>query len=683
MLLIHLPLNLLTEIVDLLEYEDEINSLARTCKCLYGLVNPLLYKHNVRHGKSSALFWAIVNAGEIATVTKILDAGASPNEKEQEQDLSAVALAAKHGNEASFLLLVQRGADLSWDTECNPSSPDKSGRLFSLAATNGHVSMLPLLMGLYAKDDNGVCWPIVHGGGQTLTAAAGDGHRGVVEFLLDHGADVNYQSEVSSTMAARGSTPLHEALINGHIDIAMLLLDRGADATLQAYREGTLICCAARNGYLDIVRMHADRGGLDSSLARNSRGELHRALMWPLLWAAEKSHTDVVDYLLERVDYIRLIQAPEDQAAFLAAAVLSNKLDLVRELLDNHHYDPNGRWTNVLNFRSSDYPTALCWAASRGHAEIVRLLLEHGADLYPHPLIYQRRVALPLPEAVCNGHEQVVDLLLKAGADPNGKLPSSDAAMAPPNRRADLGACIEGGEPTVGLVIASGNIDEIQMLLDSGVDLVQYLEPNYSLLEFAVRGGKAVLEWLLQQGRWDEVLSPQGKSEDELEKGFSVRFSQPKCNLFFSAAASLDIPSAHPRETLKWLLDHGAPQSELDEALFRVPTHQCLHQRSSTRPGERFCYRRDCNPQPDILRILLNAGANPLAHGGYAIVALRQNIRTVQMILEAVEAGGGTWEAVGSSLREAEEFVKRHRFHNRKIVKILRQSGWRLRYPVS
>jgi ankyrin repeat protein len=98
---------------------------------------------------------------------------------------------------------------------------------------------------------------------------------------------------------------------------------------------------------------------------------------------------DVVDYLLERVDYIRLIQTPEDQATFLSAAVLSNKVDPVRELLDNHHYDPNGRWTDVLNFWSGDYPTALCWAASRGHADIVRLLLEHGADLYPHPLIYQ------------------------------------------------------------------------------------------------------------------------------------------------------------------------------------------------------------------------------------------------------------------------------------------------------
>jgi hypothetical protein len=37
MLLIHLPLDLLTEIVNLLEYEDEINSLAQTCKYLYVL----------------------------------------------------------------------------------------------------------------------------------------------------------------------------------------------------------------------------------------------------------------------------------------------------------------------------------------------------------------------------------------------------------------------------------------------------------------------------------------------------------------------------------------------------------------------------------------------------------------------------------------------------------------------
>jgi ankyrin repeat protein len=208
------------------------------------------------------------------------------------------------------------------------------------------------MMGLSAKDGDGdrddVCWPIAHSGGQTLSVAARDGHRGVVEFLLDHGADINYQSAASPTMAARGSTPLHEALINGHIDIATLLLDRGANATLQAYREGTPICCAASNGYLDIVELLADRGSLDFSPVRNSRGELSRALLWPLLWATEKSHTDVVDYLLEQVDCIRLVQAPEDQAAFLAAAALSNKIDLVRELLDNHHYDPNGRWDGPM-----------------------------------------------------------------------------------------------------------------------------------------------------------------------------------------------------------------------------------------------------------------------------------------------------------------------------------------------
>jgi hypothetical protein len=100
-------------------------------------------------------------------------------------------------------------------------------------------------------------------------------------------------------------------------------------------------------------------------------------------------------------------------------------------------------------------------------------------------------------------------------------------------------------------------------------------------------------------------------------------------------------------------------------------------------PDGRSATAENCNPQPNILRILLDAGANPLVHKGYAIAVLGQNIRTVRMILEAVEACGGTWEAVGFSLREAEEFVTRHRFHNRKTVKSLRQFGWRLRYPVS
>ncbi|KAL2848322.1 ankyrin repeat-containing domain protein [Aspergillus pseudodeflectus] len=690
--LIHLPIELLTEIAELLEYEDEINSLARTCRFLYNLFGPFLYKHNVRHGNSSALAWGIINKN-MATITRSLDAGASPNGCDgrdgRERAPCPAALAAMHGNEAAFRLLLRRGMDLSWDTECaeiRPRYPERphgpflyphpSGQLFSMAAANGHAHMLPLLMGLYKKE-KGVSWPIAHGK-DLLGSAAKQGHTGVVAFLLENGADPTVRHAV----------------------------------------DGTPICCAARNGHLDIVRMLASRGVLGST-KREPRGELDRDVMWPILWAAEKSHPKVFDYLLETVDYLRLVQVPDDKGAFLAAAAMSNKVDLVRDLLDNRRYHPSGTWTDQRNFSTDEYPTALCWAASRGHADIVSLLLDHGADLYPPPLMSNRHVALPLPEAARNGHEKVVDLLLDAGADPSGKLGGRHRGIDPVlplatpfesifSRLLQAGAdpllCKKAGKSIAGPVIASGSTSEIQMLLDYGLDIVQDIQGEDSLLLFAVRGGKRVFEWLLQQGRWDDLLSPKGKSEGELEQainhavasnqtelldllrkqGFRIPFPNPKRNLFFTAAAgSLGTPNANPKETIKWLLDRGAPQSDLDKALFSIPDYKC-HHRQGSRFESAYCWHRDCSALPDLLRILLDGGANPLYSRGYAIVRLCRDIRTLRMILEAVEARGGTWPYEGVCLREAEHLLMvEHPHHDRRIDKILRQYRWRLQYGVS
>ncbi|PWY83613.1 hypothetical protein BO70DRAFT_290806, partial [Aspergillus heteromorphus CBS 117.55] len=74
MALSSLPFELTRLIVEELEYESEINALARTDRALYQTVNPMLYRHNVQHEDSSALAWAIEHDA-IATARKILDAG--------------------------------------------------------------------------------------------------------------------------------------------------------------------------------------------------------------------------------------------------------------------------------------------------------------------------------------------------------------------------------------------------------------------------------------------------------------------------------------------------------------------------------------------------------------------------------------------------------------------------------
>ena len=56
-----------------------------------------------------------------------------------------------------------------------------------------------------------------------------------------------------------------------------------------------------------------------------------------------------------------------------------------------------------LNVADHDGRTAVSWAASNGHADIVRKLLSSGA----RPAIYDKEGLTPLMRAAWNGHEDV------------------------------------------------------------------------------------------------------------------------------------------------------------------------------------------------------------------------------------------------------------------------------------
>jgi ankyrin repeat protein len=117
----------------------------------------------------------------------------------------------------------------------------------------------------------------------------------------------------------------------------------------------------------------------------------------------------------------------------ICSACFMGDLDRVRELL---HQDVS------LANRPSDYVTyyacsgtPLRNAAAAGHAEIVKLLLERGADPnLPEEHIAPRGHALH--SAVCNGHIEIVRILLEHGAYPNVEVESSADTLS-----AALGSC--------------------------------------------------------------------------------------------------------------------------------------------------------------------------------------------------------------------------------------------------
>ena len=93
----------------------------------------------------------------------------------------------------------------------------------------------------------------------------------------------------------------------------------------------------------------------------------------------------------------------------ILTAAANGKIEKVRNLLDEGV---------DVDTRDSDNRTILHWAARKGHADIVQLLLERGANAKLADNDYGNT---PIHSASYKGHTDVVRMLLDHGVEPNTK----------------------------------------------------------------------------------------------------------------------------------------------------------------------------------------------------------------------------------------------------------------------
>src|SRR5215470_65260 len=263
--------------------------------------------------------------------------------------------------------------------------------------------------------------------------AVREGHLNVVRFLLDQGAELNYRTY------AFQDTLVMMAQDREHHEIAKLLLD-----TLSRrfpVKEGIAdFLDAAGRGDLAQVRSELSR---DAGLARASddTGEtaLHRA--------AEGGHLDVMLALLEagadpdavRADGIRPINCALRQrnrtalrAGALAGVLLARGAEYniyLAAAFGHHEYvrEALAREPSLANFEDTSHWRPLSAAARRNDLEMVRMLLDHGAN----PSLPEEGAPLgqSLWIAVYQKQTEMARLLLQHGANPNTAPESSGSAL--------------------------------------------------------------------------------------------------------------------------------------------------------------------------------------------------------------------------------------------------------------
>lgn len=238
-----------------------------------------------------------------------------------------------------------------------------------------------------------------------LHKAVKQGDIEVARLLLEQGADVNATD-------SQHDSPLHKAVERGHIELVRLLLDKGANVNANYEYDNyeyslSPIHNAAYKGHLEIARLLLEQGADVNATACNGNSPLH--------FAAEHGYVELARLLLDKGADVNATDK-EDNTPF-RLAILNHHTEVVKLLIDQVNNGSNEETSYNSNSLLHD-------AAFPGNKEVVKLLIEKGADINAR----DGSGNTLLHKAALNGYLEIVQLLLSQGANVHAKNKNKDTA---------------------------------------------------------------------------------------------------------------------------------------------------------------------------------------------------------------------------------------------------------------
>ncbi|TVY92179.1 Ankyrin repeat domain-containing protein [Lachnellula willkommii] len=413
--------------------------------------------------------------GTLSLVRYLIENGASVNVENRNHE-AAIAVAAGRGHERVVKLLLESGADV----DAGKNGLMGGTALQRAAASRGHDSICHLLLDagadINARNGGDYAFALqaaAHGcnystvrlllgrnadinavggyyGTALQAAAAKPDNEEIIKLLIDHGADLNIQGGYHGTAFLAAAASHSEANVH-------TLIERGADTNIEGGYNGNALSAAARSSEMSLVKFFVNRGA-----DVNKRGGEHGTA----LHASIMNSQSIPEFLLEKGADMNAVDGSRDNfGPILNAAAYWGREYIVRKLLAR----------GVATSCNESYMCALERATSGDSVNIIKMLLDHGADVNCHG---RGMRAGPLHSAAYHGKVQVAELLLDRGADINAYLPN-------------------GGTP-LQLAVSDNHKPVVELLLDRGAD------PNLGdvspcCLE-AAQGNKTITKLLLKRG---------------------------------------------------------------------------------------------------------------------------------------------------------------------------------------
>ena len=286
---------------------------------------------------------------------------------------------------------------------------------------------------------------------ETLQDTVKDCHEDCLQWLVDHGADVN-------TRNGRGETPLHQVTQKGNYNCVKVLIKAGADVNEKTkYAMGSFVI-GSQDAHYDLLH------GIDTDVNTVSY-DGDTALMYAAIYAS----IECVNLLLESGANVNS-ESYNGNTALMAAA-LRGTIECVKALVRAGADGKN---------------SALLLAAKKFHLKCVGFLVKSGADVN----VTDRDGSTPLMTTAEKGNTMMINFLIAQGADVNvtndhGHSVLFLAAKYGQNKSIEL--LIKGGAdvnrvipkcgPTIAIVASRCSAQSLWSLIRAGAD-VNVLAPS-------------------------------------------------------------------------------------------------------------------------------------------------------------------------------------------------------------
>uniref|UniRef100_A0A6C0ED74 Uncharacterized protein n=1 Tax=viral metagenome TaxID=1070528 RepID=A0A6C0ED74_9ZZZZ len=279
----------------------------------------------------------------------------------------------------------------------------------------------------------------------------------VTQLLLDLGSNINIKGQ-------DGVTALMLSVSNNFAPFVKLLLENGADINEKDDSGRTALFFAVQKKYIEILNIllndrnikidEKDNNGLDALMYASAFGNKEALIILlnkdayiklkkddfgrtALFYAIKYNNLEIVKILVKNGAETTIIDNNGD--SYLALACHNGNTEIVKILLENGA-------SSVINEADIGGLTPLLYATKRKHFDIIKLLVEHGADVN----IQNKEGFTPLINSILYEDKKSVELLLKSGANVEQKK----GFLTPLNI-----ACIYG------------NMEIIELLLKNGADI--------------------------------------------------------------------------------------------------------------------------------------------------------------------------------------------------------------------